>query len=420
MKLPLSVLFIEDSTDDVLLLVEQLTQSGYSITYERVETVFAFRAALKRQLWDIVISGYQLPHCSALEVLQILQAKELDLPVIVVSEVLCEEAVVELIKAGAQDYLPFGYLKRFVAVVERELRDAAARQEKQRIEARLQQVFDELEILTQEAIEPASMPQQWQADQPSMAQVKDELISVISHELRTPLTSLQAAVELLMTDRLGHLSGQGKQLLEIAANNLDRLVQLSNNILDLEQFAAGQVTLYKQPCIVTTLLLQAVTTMQEMASRAGVFLSFTPCSAQILVDPKRIIQVLTNLLSNAIKFSAPGDYIRLSAELKQADSLGLIHAPYVLLSVTDEGEGIPSQSLETVFEHFYQVDTSDARRHNGAGLGLSVCRSIVQQHQGTVWVESTLGKGSTFYLALPVKPEPLIAHLNNHLVAAKN
>jgi signal transduction histidine kinase len=116
-------------------------------------------------------------------------------------------------------------------------------------------------------------------------------------------------------------------------------------------------------------------------------------AATIRLDPGRIVQALVNLLGNAIKFSPRGGRVDFAAERNGSS---------VVFRIKDEGRGIPKDKLETIFERFQQVDASDAREKGGTGLGLAICRSIVQQHGGRVWAESELGKGSTFYMQLPL------------------
>jgi len=131
-----------------------------------------------------------------------------------------------------------------------------------------------------------------------------------------------------------------------------------------------------------------------------------PLSAQVWADPDRILQTLTNLLSNAIKFSPAGATIWLSAQIKPAsESLPAADSDVLMFMVKDSGRGIPANKLKTIFERFQQVDASDSRNHDGTGLGLAICQSIVEQHGRQIWVESTLGQGSTFYLTLPFKED---------------
>ncbi len=136
--------------------------------------------------------------------------------------------------------------------------------------------------------------------------------------------------------------------------------------------------------------------LRAIADSAGITLCVSPVSAQVWVAPDTIIQTLTNLLSNAIKFSPSNTTITLSAQ-PQSD--------HVLFQVKDQGRGIPADKVEAIFGRFQQVDVSDSRQKGGTGLGLAICQSIVQQHGGHIWAESTLGEGSTFYFTLPVPPE---------------
>src|SRR5205814_1205774 len=132
----------------------------------------------------------------------------------------------------------------------------------------------------------------------------------------------------------------------------------------------------------------AVGEMRGLADRSGVQLVVGEVDGFIDADGDRMVQVLTNLLSNAIKFSFAGATVRLSATCTDGQ---------VRFSVADRGRGIPADKLDFIFERFHQVDASDARVKGGTGLGLTICKSIVEQHGGQVWAESRLGHGSTFF-----------------------
>lgn len=173
-------------------------------------------------------------------------------------------------------------------------------------------------------------------------------------------------------------------------------MRLVNDILDLDRLESNKVELIKQWCDAAALMHQSVKTLQPLAEGNQITLSFSSPELQIWADPDRIVQTLVNLLSNAIKFSPPNSTVTLSAS-----SL----ADLVLFQVKDRGRGIPADKLETIFGRFQQVDASDSRQKGGTGLGLAICRSIVQQHGGRIWVESELGKGSTFYFTLPIPLE---------------
>ncbi len=259
-------------------------------------------------------------------------------------------------------------------------------------------------------------------------QMKSELVALVSHELRTPLTSIQGALKLLQTGKLGTLPAKGQRMLDIAAKNTNRLMRLTNDLLDLERIESGTVSLSRQCCQIADLLEQAAAVMQTMADEQSVVLAVHSVSATVWVDPDRLLQVLINLLSNAIKFSQPGGNIWLSAELRaralehdrtiepksrgaersqHLSEVGQHPVPYLLIRVKDEGRGIPADKLEAVFERFRQVEAADAQQKGGTGLGLAICRTIVQQHGGHIWVESESGQGCTFCLTLP-------SHTNNY------
>jgi two-component system, OmpR family, sensor histidine kinase VicK len=236
------------------------------------------------------------------------------------------------------------------------------------------------------------------SDRKAIERMKDEFISIISHELRTPLTSLHSALKILATGRLGNLSNEGQQMLGIADDSTERLVRLVNNVLDLQRIESGKVIMECQACNAANLMIQAAEAMQAMAQQQEVTLVKQPQDINIWADADYILQALTNLLSNAIKFSSPGGTVWLTVE-QEKSSQNL--PPEVVFRVRDEGQGIPANQLERIFERFQQVDSSDSRKKGGTGLGLTICRKIIEQHNGRIWAESTPGCGSTFAFTLP-------------------
>jgi len=228
--------------------------------------------------------------------------------------------------------------------------------------------------------------------------IKDEFISTVSHELRTPLTSIRGALGLLSAGLMGTMDEKAQNLLRIAVTNTDRLIRLINAILDLERMQSGQTPLVVRRCALTELVQQAIETMTAMAEAVPVKLELTTSQSvgatYMDVDADRMLQVMTNLLSNAIKFSPAEGVISVRIEAR---------ADAVQVRVQDQGRGIPPEKLESVFDRFQQVEVSDARQKGGTGLGLAISRTIVHQHDGTIWAESNPAKrpGATFILSLP-------------------
>jgi len=224
--------------------------------------------------------------------------------------------------------------------------------------------------------------------------VKDEFISVVGHELRTPLTSIRGSLGLLEGGVFGELPQEATSMIALAVTNTDRLVRLINDMLDIERMDAGRTELELAPVKASELIANATQIVQIPATQAQVTLTTEILEDPVLyVDGDTIVQVLVNLLGNAIKFSPRWSTVTITVALKTGQAL---------ISVTDTGRGIPADRLETIFERFRQVDSSDAREKGGSGLGLAIARNIVEHHGGEMGVESQIGRGSTFHFTLPL------------------
>lgn len=241
------------------------------------------------------------------------------------------------------------------------------------------------------------------SDRKAIERMKDEFLAVVSHELRTPLTSLHGSLKLIATGRLGHLSDEGQQMLAVADESTDRLVRLVNNVLDLQRIESGDVTMDHCSCNAADLVEQASEAMQTMAKQHKIKIQTQLQSLSIWADPDYIVQTLTNLIGNAIKFSAPKRTILLSLQPHHQDNSNGSPSPRAaLFCVQDNGQGIPPEKLDSIFERFQQVDSSDSRKKGGTGLGLTICRKIIEQHGGKIWAKSKLGIGSNFYFTVPL------------------
>lgn len=238
-----------------------------------------------------------------------------------------------------------------------------------------------------------------------LERMKDEFISTVSHELRTPLTSLRASLGLVFSGTLDKRPEKQRQMVEMAIGNCDRLIRLVNDILDFERVEKGDLPLYLQPVEAIDLLRRAADVASAAASQARISVRVEAPPVQVLADEERILQVLNELVTNAIKFSSPETAIRLTVLPLQEGPSG---SGAVCFTVEDQGRGIPPEKLDRVFDRFQQGDASDSRALGGTGLGLALCRSIVEQHGGRIWAESIVGKGSRFHFTLPAAPSPAL------------
>lgn len=223
--------------------------------------------------------------------------------------------------------------------------------------------------------------------------MKDEFISTVSHELRTPLTSLRASLGLIASGSLDKRPEKQRHMLEMAIGNSDRLIRLVNDILDFEKVEKGRLPLRRIPVEAVDLLRRAADVAHTTASEVHISFRIEAVPVLVAADEDRILQVLSELVANALKFSPPDTLIRLSAQP--------LNDREVCFTVQDQGCGIPPEKLEHIFERFLQGDASDSRALGGTGLGLALCRSIVEQHGGRIWAESMPGAGSRFHFTLP-------------------
>ncbi len=222
--------------------------------------------------------------------------------------------------------------------------------------------------------------------------VRRDFIANVSHELRTPLASLQALSETLQEGALEDPAA-GRRFLGLMQSEIDSIGQIIRELLELSMIESGKVPLSVQPVTPAALWAVVAVRMQIQSERNGLRLE-NLCPEDLPAvgaDPLRMEQVMINLLHNAIKFTPPGGTITLSAQVREGE---------VVFSIRDTGVGIPADDLPRIFERFYKADRS--RSGGGTGLGLAIARHIVEAHGGRIWAESTEGKGSTFFFALPI------------------
>ncbi len=227
------------------------------------------------------------------------------------------------------------------------------------------------------------------------SQHKSEFLANMSHELRTPLNAIIGFSEVLGERMFGELNEKQEEYLKDIHASGQHLLSLINDILDLSKIEAGRMELELTEFHLPTAIDNALTLIRERAGRRGIALHQTldPHLGQIRGDERKIKQVLLNLLSNALKFTPEGGRVDVRASI--ADGMAEI-------SVRDTGVGIAPEDQEAVFEEFRQVGTA-ARKVEGTGLGLTLCRKFVELHDGKIWVKSEVGVGSTFTFTIPVR-----------------
>jgi len=224
---------------------------------------------------------------------------------------------------------------------------------------------------------------------------KSQFVANMSHELRTPLAAILGYAELLKEGLYGALPEKSTPIVGRIQSSGTHLLGLINNVLDLSKIEAGQFSLNPSEFALDAMVENVRMATESLAAAKKI--AFKTEVARDLPrgfgDEQRLTQVLLNLVGNAIKFTDIGE-VRISARVK---------GDRFTVAVSDTGPGIPAEERDKIFEEFHQVDSSETRRKGGTGLGLAIAKQIVEMHGGHIWVESTLGKGSIFFVELPVR-----------------
>ncbi len=269
--------------------------------------------------------------------------------------------------------------------IERELEEKAAtlKQMSDHLEELVKQRTAELETANSQLLQ--------------LNRIKSDFVSVVSHELRTPLTSIKSFVEILKDDVETLDINTQRRFLSIINDESDRLGRLINDLLDLQKMDAGKTAWKDRPINLAEVLRKSVELFTPLYRGKGLLLELNleRDDSLIVLDVDRIRQLIANLLSNALKFTERGSVVVAM----------ITTAAEITVSVTDSGIGIPPDEIDKVFEGFHQVDSSETREIGGSGLGLTICKEIVEHYGGHIGVVSRLGEGSCFSFVLPlIKP----------------
>jgi signal transduction histidine kinase len=357
----LRVLVLEDDEDDFELLRREITRIGWTQAATRVQSRDELIAALEARQYDLVISDWSMPGFDALGALNVLREQNVDLPFIIVSGTIGEEAAVRALKAGASDFVAKGNLQRLGASILRELREVKTRDERR------------------DAVEALRLA----------VQVRDEFLTLAGHELRTPLTTLRLQVQAILRARGRGEPVQGmEERLRLLERGTHRLHELVDRVLDISQVAQQGIALERKPCDLSHIVNDVVARFVE-AGAVAQFDVVTPGPVSGNWDDVRLETVVTNLVSNALKYGQ-GRPVRIEVEDLGGEAR---------LSVHDQGIGIAKSDQQRIFERFNRA--ASGRSYAGFGLGLWLVRQIAQAHGGSVTLNSEPGAGSTFTVRLP-------------------
>jgi len=231
--------------------------------------------------------------------------------------------------------------------------------------------------------------------------LRTELLANISHELRTPLASIKGYATMLLDYDRRLKRDEKREFLETIDKNTDRLVELIEQLLDMSRLNTGILTIDKAPATINKMCREVIAEAQVRSPAHRIILELPVRLPRVNVDARRIRQVLENLIGNAIKYSEAGTEVTVTARRAGRE---------LLVSVTDQGVGIPEKDLPRVFERMFHAQPRQIPGVGGVGLGLSICKGIVEAHGGRIWIESEEEKGTKCFFTLPLYTQPGDSH----------
>ena len=262
-----------------------------------------------------------------------------------------------------------------------------------RMAGALKQSYDNLEAKVNERTQELRAANEWLRD---LDRLKSSFLSNVSHELRTPLTAIGGIAENLLDGMAGALNEKQVRYITGIKDSGDRLARLIDDLLDLSAIEANRIKLTPTNFTLDDLVYELAEMLKSVAEAKSVALEVRARNGHLMAraDSDKITQVLTNLVINAVKFTPSGGKVALTL----APS---IEGDWIQVNVTDSGPGMPATEVEKIFDEFYQISQPSHEKTAGVGLGLSICKRLVEMHGGAIWVDSSLGRGSSFHFTVP-------------------
>ncbi len=369
-RIRLRVLLLEDNPADVELELLTLRKDGFEVSADVAQTPEEFTSRIRSASYDLVLADYNLPEWRGTEALEILCRENLDVPLILVTGYLGEEKAVDYIKQGATDCVLKDHLARLPVSVRRALQEKRLRNQRRQSEEELAQKVAELARSNAEL---------------------EQFAYVASHDLQEPLRMIANYTQLLAERYRGRLDEQADKYIAYSVGGAMRMQALIQDLLKFSRVGRQQIELRTTGCC--AVVEEALKNLQAAVQESGAVVHWNGLPV-VMADASQLAQVFQNLIANAIKFHGPETpLIQIDAEKNDHDWV---------LTVSDNGIGIPAESWQDIFVIFRRLHTRT--EYAGNGIGLSICKKIVERHGGKIWIEAQTKPGTCFKFTLPIEP----------------
>ena len=392
----LSILIVDDDEVDRMAVGRSLRKVGVKLEVTEAQDCGGAIALLKENTFDCVFLDFRLPDRNGLDLVKQVRSLNIKVPLIVLTGQGDEQIAVDLMKAGASDYLSKSWVspERLWQVLRNAIRVHHAEMEAELANKRL---WESNELLRRKNRELERQRQQIQRQNRKLAEasrLKSQFLATMSHELRTPMNAIMGFSQLLLRQYPDPLAPQQLDMVQRIFNNAQHLLTMLNEVLDFSKIEAGQFQLEPKEFDLAQFVELTVQELRSLAVEKQLTLEVNIDLEEpmIINDQNSIRQILVNLISNAIKFTESGG-VWIDVREEGDDRLSI--------AIKDSGIGIAPDRLREIFEAFRQINQSNDRKHYGTGLGLAIVDSLVKLMRGQVTVESQLGCGSIFKVEFP-------------------
>jgi len=400
------ILHLEDSVNDAELIRAIIENGEIEQEYILTDSKKKFINILEKQNIDIILCDYSLPDVDGNEALKYVRENHSKIPFIFVSGSIGEDKAIESMLNGATDYVLKDKLERLIPAIKRALRERELEGMRNKSEGRLKLKNKQIEIQNKKLSQfnrdliLQNEEKEKRAEELIVAKeraeesdrLKTAFLQNMSHEIRTPLNGIIGFSDLLNSENI--TKAEIKSYTTIITQSGKRLMEIINNILDISRIQTGQIKIEQKIISVNSLFADLLSFFSPLAGTKNINMRCPNLDGKgiiIYTDELKLHQILVNLINNAIKFTKSGN-IDFGCEEEEN---------FVKFYVKDTGIGIPKELFEKIFDRFVQVEKSLTRDYEGAGLGLAISRGFVELLGGKIWVESEIGKSTTFYFNLP-------------------